>query len=193
MSELIPLLEEVRVCTLCAKYLPYAPKPIIQVGSNARLLIISQAPGIKAHQSGIPWDDASGKRLRQWLQISDENFYNADKVAILPMGFCYPGKGRSGDLPPRKECAPQWHQQLLDQLPNIGLTLFVGQYAQQYYLNDNYRTLTERIENWQTFPSNRFALPHPSPRNQSWFKKNPWFEQQALPALQQKLNLLWQS
>lgn len=193
MSELIPLLEEVRACTLCAEYLPYAPKPIIQVGSNARLLIISQAPGIKAHQSGIPWDDASGKRLRQWLKISDEDFYNADKVAILPMGFCYPGKGRSGDLPPRKECAPQWHQQLLDQLPNIGLTLFVGQYAQQYYLNDNYRTLTERIENWQTFPSNRFALPHPSPRNQSWFKKNPWFEQQALPALQQKLNLLWQS
>ena len=193
MPELIPLLEAVRACTLCAEYLPYAPKPIIQAGSKARLLIVGQAPGIKAHQSGIPWDDASGTRLRQWLQISDADFYNPDKVAILPMGFCYPGKGRSGDLPPRKECAPQWHQQLLDQLPHIGLTLYIGQYAQRYYLNDSYHTLTERIQHWQDFPDGQFALPHPSPRNQSWFKKNPWFEQQALPALQQKLNALWQS
>ena len=193
MPELIPLLEAVRACTLCAEYLPYAPKPIIQVGSKARLLIVGQAPGIRAHQSGIPWDDASGKRLRQWLQISDEDFYNPDKVAILPMGFCYPGKGRSGDLPPRKECAPQWHQQLLDQLPRIGLTLYIGQYAQRYYLNARYHTLTERIQHWQDFPDGQFALPHPSPRNQSWFKKNPWFEQLTVPALQQKLNALWQS
>lgn len=193
MSELIPLLNKIEHCTRCVADLPLGPRPVVRAAATSRLLIIGQAPGTKVHASGIPWDDASGQRLRQWLGISNDVFYDDSKVAIMPMGFCYPGKGKNGDLPPRPECAPHWHAQLLAAMPNIRLTLLIGQYAQNYYLNDDYRNLSERVAHWRDFPHNFFALPHPSPRNQLWLKKHPWFEQDAIPALQQRIRRLLES
>ena len=192
---ILPLINEIEACQLCATHLPHSPRPVVQAHSQATLLIIGQAPGRKVHESGIPWDDASGQRLRQWLRMSPEQFYDKTQVAIVPMGFCYPGKGKSGDLPPRKECAPKWHGALLEQLPNIKIALLIGQYAQQHYLGQSdfgqtFRTLTERCLNAQECPSPFIPLPHPSPRNQIWLKKNPWFEQVNVPSLQQKLAML---
>lgn len=188
MSNLIPLLQDIHACRLCAAHLPFAPKAILQAGKQARILIIGQAPGIKAHNSGIPWSDASGERLRAWLGVTATQFYDPNLFAIMPMGFCYPGRGKSGDLPPRPECAPHWHAKLLEQMPDITLTLLIGQYAQNYYLQDNFKTLTERVEHWRDYlPKNIFVLPHPSPRNQIWLKKNPWFEQKAVPELQRRV------
>jgi len=193
MSELIPLLTEIEQCTRCIADLPLGPRPVVRAAATSRLLIIGQAPGTKVHASGIPWDDASGQRLRQWLGVSNDVFYDDSKVAIMPMGFCYPGKGKNGDLPPRPECAPHWHTQLLAAMPNIRLTLLIGQYAQNYYLQDDYRNLSERVAHWRDFPDDFFALPHPSPRNQLWLKKHPWFEQEAIPALQQRIHRLLES
>lgn len=187
MSKLNSLLAQVRTCQLCAEYLPLGAKPILQAGSKARVLIVGQAPGVRAHESAVPFNDASGRRLREWLQVSEEDFYNPDKLAIMPMGFCYPGKGSSGDLPPRPECAPHWHQRLLHTLPHIKLTLLVGQYAQSYYLPGTYKTLTERVKNWRELPDNLLALPHPSPRNQVWLHKNPWFVAELLPHLRARI------
>lgn len=184
---LTSLLKQVRACDICANNLPLGPRPVIQIGASARIMIIGQAPGIKVHNTGKPWNDPSGVRLRQWLNLSEIEFYDETKVAIMSMGFCYPGRGKSGDLPPRPECAPQWHNKLLELLPNIKLTLLIGQYAQQYYLKDQYKTLTERVMHWREFPEGMFALPHPSPRNQSWLKKNAWFEEEAIPELQQRV------
>jgi len=191
MSKLIPLLREIRSCQICAKYLPLGPRPVVQAGEQARVLIIGQAPGLRVHETGVPFNDASGRRLREWLQMSDEDFYNPDKLAIMPMGFCYPGKGKSGDLPPRPECAPQWHQPLLAELPQIQLTLLIGQYAQKYYLKDGYKTLTERVRNWHELPDNILPLPHPSPRNQIWMHKNPWFEQEVVIELQRRMKKIF--
>ena len=192
MSHLITLLQDINSCTLCAGQLPLGPRPVVQAGTSARILIIGQAPGSRVHASGIPWDDASGKRLRQWLNIAHDVFYNPQQLAIMPMGFCYPGKGKSGDLPPRPECAPQWHQALLQQLPQVSLTLLIGQYAQQYYLANTdfirqHRSLTARVQHWHQAPAGFLPLPHPSPRNQIWLKKNPWFEQQLVPELQTRV------
>lgn len=184
---LIPLLKDIRACQICAAYLPLGPKPILQAGTHSKILIIGQAPGIKAHQTNTPWNDASGVRLRQWLGVSDAQFYDGDQFAIMPMGFCYPGKGKSGDLPPRPECAPAWHATLRAALPEVQLTLLIGQYAQNYYLQDPYATLTERMRHWREFPASVFALPHPSPRNQIWLRNNPWFAQQVLPELQRRV------
>ncbi|MEN9465365.1 MAG: hypothetical protein RL217_1546 [Pseudomonadota bacterium] len=185
MSKLIPLLQDIHTCRLCAAHLPFAPKPILQAGKRARILIIGQAPGIKAHNSGIPWSDASGERLRAWLGVTAAKFYDPNLFAIMPMGFCYPGCGKSGDLPPRPECAPKWHAALLKAIPEIKLTLLIGQYAQNYYLKDDHKNLTKRVEHWRDYlPKNIFVLPHPSPRNQIWLKRNPWFEQEAVPELQ---------
>ncbi len=187
MTKLISLLQSVEACTLCSQHLPLGPRPVVRISSSARILIIGQAPGTKVHASGIPWDDASGRRLRQWMNVSDELFYNREHIAIMPMGFCYPGKGKSGDLPPRPECAATWHQPLRELMPHIKLTLLIGQYAQNYYLQDHYRTLTERLQHWRDFPAGVIALPHPSPRNQLWLKKNPWFEEDVVPFLRTEI------
>lgn len=175
------LLSEVRACRLCEPHLPLGANPIIQASPSAKLLIIGQAPGTKVHHSSVPWNDPSGDRLREWLQLDKSTFYDPSKIAIMPMGLCYPGKGSSGDLPPRKECAPQWHQPVLDQLPNVTMTLLIGQYAQNYYLKDKPKTLTETVQQWQRWAPRYLPLPHPSPRNTLWLKKNPWFEQEVVP------------
>ncbi len=183
----LQLLEDVRGCTLCASHIP-APNPVLQLHPEAKILIAGQAPGLKAHESGLPFNDASGDRLRQWMGISKDTFYNPQHVAILPMAFCYPGKGHFGDLPPRAECAESWRALLLSHLPNIQLTLLIGQYAQRWHLGDNYRhTVTATVKSWQDYAPEIIPLPHPSPRNNRWIKQNPWFEAQCVPMLQQKI------
>ncbi|GAA5193710.1 uracil-DNA glycosylase family protein [Ferrimonas gelatinilytica] len=174
-------------CRLCADVLE--PRPVVQLGREARLLIIGQAPGLKVHHSGIPWNDASGRRLRQWLGMTPERFYDPEAVAIVPMGLCYPGRGRSGDNPPDRRCAPHWHARLLAQLPHIELTLLVGQYAQRYYL-PGFSTLTESVRNWRALAPAQFPLPHPSPRNTLWLKRHPWFETELVPELQGRIRAM---
>lgn len=164
--------------------MPHGPRPIVQLSRSCKIILIGQAPGRRVHASGIPWDDPSGVRLRQWLGVSDEIFYDEKQFGILPMGFCYPGTGKSGDLPPRPECAPQWHHAVLSSQTNIRLKILIGKYAQDYYLREGKkRTLTEKVLNFEKFLPTYFPLPHPSPRNIAWFKKNPWFEENALAIL----------
>lgn len=171
-------------CTACINHLPLGPRPIIQINSKAKLLLIGQAPGFKVHQSGVPWDDASGKKLREWIGISQEIFYDEKKVAIVPMGFCYPGKGKQGDLPPRKECFNHWHEKILMNLPNIQLSLLIGNYAHCAYLkNTRKNTLTETVRSWEEYLPHFIPLPHPSPLNFFWQNKNKWFEKKAIPAI----------
>lgn len=185
------LLNEIQNCTICSKYLPLGPRPIVTAHFESKVIIVGQAPGTKVHNSGIPWDDASGKQLRKWLNVSSEQFYNTKNFAIIPMGFCYPGKGKSGDLPPRTECAPQWHEQLLNKMPKVELIILIGMYAQKYYLKDKAKkTLTETVKNYQAYLPDYFVLPHPSPRNRFWFTKNPWFEKEVIPELQRKSALV---
>ncbi|WFB47977.1 uracil-DNA glycosylase family protein [Vibrio coralliilyticus] len=179
------LLQQIRQCRLCEPNLPLGANPIIQASKEAKLLIIGQAPGTRVHKTSIPWNDPSGDRLRQWLKLDKTAFYDANKIAIMPMGLCYPGKGKSGDLPPRKECAPQWHSKVLEQLPNIGMTLLIGQYAQNYYLQDKPKTLTETVRAWQQWAPHYLPLPHPSPRNTLWLKRNPWFEAEVVPFIRE--------
>ena len=185
------LLQQVRKCQLCHADLPLGANPVLQAGIDARLLIVGQAPGTKVHHSSIPWNDPSGDRLREWLAMEKEQFYDPEQVAIIPMGFCYPGKGKSGDLPPRVECAPLWHQQLLKLLPNLQLTLLIGQYAQNYYLFNKPKTLTETVRSWKFWAPGYFPLPHPSPRNTLWLKKNTWFIEEVLPALRARIDTIW--
>nr|WP_241301437.1 uracil-DNA glycosylase family protein [Microbulbifer elongatus] len=188
-SSLNLLLKEVRACRLCEANLPLGPRPVVSAARSARLLIIGQAPGTRVHESGIPWNDPSGDRLRDWLQLDRETFYDESHIAIMPMGFCYPGRGKGGDLPPRPECAPTWHQRLLEQLPNIQLTLLIGQYAQRYYLPHWYGSITENVRHYaDALPHGFFPLPHPSPRNTLWLKRRPWFEEEVVPALRAQVN-----
>lgn len=187
---LVDVLTEAKACQLCADLLPHHPRPVVKASASARLLIIGQAPGLKVHESGVPWDDQSGNRLRHWLGISRELFYDETKIAIVPMGFCYPGKGRSGDLPPRPECAPRWHAPLLKHMPDIRLTLLIGQYAQRYYLENASHTLTATVASWRDYLPDYFVLPHPSPRNQIWLKKNQWFEEEVLIELRKRVELV---
>ncbi|MCJ0765100.1 uracil-DNA glycosylase family protein [Variovorax terrae] len=188
MTRCDALLAEVRACTLCAPQLPLGPRPVLQLHPRARLLIAGQAPGRKVHASGIPFDDASGERLRDWLGLGREVFYDPRQVAILPMGFCYPGTGRSGDLPPRPECAPAWRAPLLAQLRHLQLTLLVGQYAQAWHLGGPKRPLTETVRDWRRgWDAGLLPLPHPSPRNNLWLRRNPWFEAELLPALRERV------
>ncbi|MFN0048377.1 MAG: uracil-DNA glycosylase family protein [Cytophagales bacterium] len=188
------LLEEIRSCTICKDFLPNHPKPIIRASSNAKILIIGQAPGQKVQNSGVPWDDASGKALREWLNVNKEQFYDTNLFAIMPMGFCYPGTGKSGDLPPRKECAVAWHKKVWEQMPNIQLTLLIGKYAQDYYLSQNTKeSLTETVKNHLEYLPIYLPLPHPSPRNNIWLKKNEWFKMDMIPLLQSRVKSLTES
>ena len=190
-SSLDTLLTEVRACRACAPHLPLGPRPIVRVGADARILIVGQAPGIRVHETGIPWNDASGDRLRQWLGVDAATFLDESQFAIIPMGFCYPGRGKSGDNPPRRECAPLWLDRLLAQLPSIELTLLVGQYAQRHFLGARRKpTLTETVRAWKDYAPDFVPLPHPSPRNQPWFKQHPWFEGEVLPMLRERVGLL---
>lgn len=189
-EQLAPLLERVRACTLCTG-LPLGPRPIFQAAKSARILIAGQAPGRKTHLKGRPFDDVSGDRLRDWLGVDRETFYNPDLIAMLPMGFCFPGSGASGDLPPRPECAAAWRAPLIERLPEIQLTLVIGQYAQHWHLGDACgRTLKETVQNWQTFWPRILPMPHPSPRNNRWLRMNPFFEAEVLPALKTRVQTL---
>ncbi len=182
------LLKEVRACTLCAKELPLGPRPVLQAGADARILIAGQAPGVKVHESGVPFADASGDRLREWMGIDKKIFYDTSLIAILPMGFCYPGTGSSGDVAPRRECAPEWRERLLAAMPKIELTLVIGQYAQAWHMPETSElSLTERVQAWRAAWPKMIPLPHPSPRNNIWLKKNPWFDEEVVPALRKRV------
>jgi len=182
------LLEEVRSCTVCAAHLPFPPRPVLRAAHTARILIVGQAPGLKVQQTGIPWNDPSGDRLRSWLNLSREKFYDESRIAIIPTGFCYPGKGKGGDLPPRPECAPLWHPKLRAGLPDIKLTLLIGSYAQDYYLGERARdSLSETVAAWRDYMPEFLPLPHPSPRNIRWFKAHPWFDETVVPELRKRV------
>ena len=187
MTSLPSLLTQVRACTLCAAHLPHGPRPVLQMHGSARLLIVGQAPGRKVHASGVPFDDASGERLRDWLGITRERFYDARQVALLPMGFCYPGTGKSGDLPPRSECAPAWRAPLLSHLKKLQVTLVIGQYAMAHHLPEERGSLTETVQAWRNHWPTVLPLPHPSPRNNLWLRRNPWFERDLLPILRARV------
>lgn len=183
------LLTEIRACRLCVAHLPDGPRPVIQAALSSRLLIVGQAPGRKVHASGIPFDDASGNRLRGWLGIDRETFYDAQRVAIVGMGLCFPGSSRGGDLPPRPECARTWHPRIMPMLRQVQLTLAIGQYAQAGLLGARCgATLTDTVSAWREHLANGvLPLPHPSPRNQAWLKRNPWFESDLLPILRREV------
>ena len=187
----IQLTDSIQQCRICKAEFEYTPKPVFQLHPKARILIAGQAPGKKAHESGVPFDDASGDRLREWMGISKEYFYDETKLAILPMGFCYPGRKASGDRPPRKECAKEWRQKVLGQLPNIKLTLLIGTYALKWHLGDSMQgNLTETVKAWEVYWPKVIPLPHPSPRNNIWLSKNRWFEQEVLIKLRKKIKSL---
>jgi len=184
------LLSDVRGCTHCAEHLPLGPRPVVRISATARVLIVGQAPGTKVHESGIPWNDPSGDRLRGWLNVDRDTFYDESRVAIMPMGFCYPGVlPRGGDAPPRPECAPLWHDALLAMMPAVELTLLVGQYAQARYLGKRRgKTLTETVSRWEEYLPDYLPTPHPSWRTRHWAAKNPWFEAAILPALRDRVH-----
>ena len=177
------LLQEISRCTVCVPHLELGPRPILAAHANSKIAIIGQAPGSKVHKSGIPWDDKSGDNLRSWMQIEKSTFYNPEIISLIPMGFCYPGKGKSGDLPPRKECAPLWHNSLFEQMKEILLILLIGKYAQDYYLEKSKNSLTETVRNFEEYLPHHFVLPHPSPRNNIWQTKNEWFNKEVIPKL----------
>ena len=182
------LLAEIKNCKICESHLPHGVNPVVSAHPNCKIAIIGQAPGSIVHRTGIPWNDKSGERLRQWLGVTNQEFYTVDLFAIIPMGFCYPGKGKSGDLPPRPECAPQWHEPLFREMNHLELILLIGNYAQQYYLKKKTKsTLTETVKHFDDYLPQYFPLPHPSPRNNIWLKKNSWFEKELIPFLQQKI------
>jgi len=185
-SSLAHLLREVRACRLCEGALEHGVRPVLQAGGRARLLIAGQAPGRRVHASGVPFDDASGERLREWMGISREVFYDRDRVAILPMGFCYPGSGPTGDLPPRPECAPAWRARLLARLTRVELTLVLGRYALAWHLGAS-RSVTASVRAWRSHRPDLVPLPHPSPRNRAWLARNPWFEGELVPYLRRRV------
>ena len=190
MSSFQDLLAEIRACTICEEHLCDGVRPVLQVHPDARLLIAGQAPGRKVHESGVPFDDASGERLRQWMGVSRDTFYDPRQVAIVPMGFCFPGTGKSGDLAPRKECAPAWRAPILEHLSRVQLTLVIGRYAQAHYFPDVEQSLTETVQDWRNYLPGQLPLPHPSPRNHLWLRRNPWFEEELLPELQKRIQAI---
>jgi uracil-DNA glycosylase len=190
-SSLDMLLAEVRGCRACEQHLPLGPRPVVRAALGARILIVGQAPGTRVHATGIPWNDASGERLRRWLGVDLAAFHDESRFAIIPMGLCYPGRGAGGDNPPRPECAPLWLGKLLRELPGIELTLLIGQYAQRHFLTGRRKpSLTETVRAWAEYGPAFIPLPHPSPRNQGWFKRHPWFEAEVLPELRRRVGAL---
>ena len=187
------LMKQARACRTCEASLPNPPNPLIQGSARARILIIGQAPGLAADQSGIPWDDRSGERLRAWMGIQNEDFYNPDIVALMPMGFCFPGTGKRGDLRPRPECAPQWHDQLLNGFQSVEFTILTGRYAFERYLADDHASITAASKAFQQLMPSRLALPHPSPRNNLWLRKNPWFDRDVVPRLRRRVKAILNS
>lgn len=187
------LLAAVRACRACEAHLPLGPRPVLSAGATARILVVGQAPGLRVHRTGVPWDDPSGDRLRAWMGVDRNAFYDESRIAIIPMGYCYPGRGSGGDLPPRQECATLWLDQLLARLPRIELTLLLGQYAQRHFLGSRRKaSLAETARAWQEYTPQYMPLPHPSPRNQPWFKRHRWFELDLVPVLQARVNALSQ-
>ena len=185
------LLQAARACRVCEAHLPLGPRPVLQAGAGARILVVGQAPGARVHASGVPWDDASGDRLRAWMGIDKTTFYDAEQIAVIPMGLCYPGRGAGGDLPPRPECAPLWMAPLRAKLPRIELTLLIGLYAQRHFLGARrQRSLTETLQHWQDYAPEFLPLPHPSPRNTPWFQAHPWIELELLPTLRTRVGQL---
>jgi len=185
------LLEEARACTLCAAHLPLGPRPVLRAAPSARLMIVGQAPGTRVHETGIPFNDPSGDTLRAWLGVDRETFYDATRIAIVPTGLCYPGKGPSGDAPPRPECAPLWHPPIRAALPRVQLTLLVGVYAQAYYLGAaREKTVAATVRRWRDYLPDFLPTPHPSPRNRLWLRKNPWFEAEVVPELRRRVGAL---
>jgi len=185
------LLADVRDCRACDAHLPLGPRPVLRAGETARILVVGQAPGARVHATGIAWGDPSGERLRTWMGMDENVFYDESRIAIIPMGFCYPGRGNGGDLPPRHECATLWLDHLLAKLPRVELTLLIGQYAQRHFLGARRKSsLSETAKAWREYAPQYVPLPHPSPRNQPWFKRNAWFEQQVIPMLQSRIKSL---
>lgn len=185
--KLAALLKEIRDCRICEDFLEDGVRPVVQAAATARILVAGQAPGRRVHESGVPFDDPSGDRLRDWMGVSREEFYDGSRIAIVPMGFCYPGTGKSGDLPPRPECAEAWRDKLLAQLASVKLTLIIGQYAARWHLGTGSETLTAIVKNWKQHGPSNIPIPHPSPRNNLWLKKNPWFVEEVLPHLQRRV------
>lgn len=190
----LPILTEARACRVCEHALPGGPRPLLAASASSRIVIIGQAPGRIAHETGVPWNDASGKRLREWLGVTDERFYDESIIALVPMGFCYPGTvktggggGKGGDMAPRPECAPLWHPRILPALTKIELTVYIGNYAFARYLASEAESLTEGVRAAKELLPTRILLPHPSPRNQLWLAKNPWFARDVLPALRKRV------
>jgi uracil-DNA glycosylase len=187
-TKLSVLVAEAKACTLCAPHLPHPPRPVVRLGRGARIVIIGQAPGAKVHASGVPWQDDSGDHLREWLQVDRATFDDPSAFAILPMGFCWPGRRSGGDLPPRPECAPTWHERLLAELPDVQLAVLVGQYAQAHYLKDRAQaSLTETVRAFERYLPAQIPLPHPSWRSKVWMKTHPWFEKKLLPVLRRRV------
>ena len=185
------LTQEIRACTHCVQQLPFIPNPIVRPSRKAKILITGQAPGTKVHETSISRNDASGNKLREWMGVDRDTFYDDNKIAVMPMGFCYPGKGKSGDLPPRPECAPMWHPQLLKLMPQVELTLLIGMYAQKFYLQaEKKKNLTETVRSWENYMPRYLPMPHPSPRNKLWLKRNAWFELEVVPVLRARINKL---
>ncbi len=184
-------LAAIKSCNICKSRLDHQPRPVVTASKTSRLVIIGQAPGSKVHETGIPWNDPSGDLLRIWMGIDKEVFYAAENIALMPMGFCYPGKGKSGDLPPRPECAPRWHAKLLEQMPDVELIVLIGQYSQLYYLGKQRRgNLTETVQQFEDYLPKFFVLPHPSPRNRLWLRNNPWFKEDVLPIFRERVQQL---
>lgn len=187
------LLKEIKNCKECEKYLPLGVNPIIAASSNSKIIIIGQAPGRIVHSTGIPWNDKSGDNLRSWLGVDKPSFYNSSIFALMPMGFCYPGTGKTGDLPPRPECAPLWHNKLIESMSNVKLILLIGQYSQNYYLSDQAKSnLTTTVQSYKLYLPKYFPLPHPSPRNNIWQAKNDWFGLDVLPELKKRIRKIIQ-
>lgn len=188
MSDFQTLISSVKSCNMCEEHLPLGPKPVFSIHPESKILLIGQAPGTKVHATGIPWNDPSGDELRRWLAVDRDIFYNPEIFGIMPMGFCYPGRGKGGDLPPRPECATTWHDRLLASMPKVKLILLVGFFAQRYYLGERMKpNLTETVRRAKEYLPEYFPLVHPSPRNRLWMKKNPWFEADILPVLREKI------